>query len=99
MTQARAGSLASASFRVGLPLGLGPGVQTAGRSDLPPGPEALLAQEDPAVPFMELLGHMGAWSGAGRLRGELASRVVQEPAWPGSPGSPRGGEAVSPPLP
>ena len=87
--QARAGSLVSASLGVDLPLDLGQGVQTAERSDLPRGPEALLAQADPAVPFMELLGHVGAWSGAGSLRGELASRVVQDTAWPGSPGSPR----------
>ena len=96
VTQARAGSVASASLRVGLPLGLGPGVQTAGWSDLPPGPEALLAQEDPAVPFMELLGPMGAWSRAGRLRGELASGSCRSPPGQGARGA-LGAEQLSVP--
>lgn len=85
--QARAGSLASASLGVGLPLDLGQGVQTAGRSGLPRGPEALLAQADPAVPFTELLGHMGAWSGAGSLQGELASGSCRSPPGQGAQGA------------
>lgn len=38
----------------------------------------------------------GPGVGAGRLRGELASRAVEEPAWPGSPGTHSGQRSSGP---
>ena len=91
----REGGVAGSCWLIGVCLSgwiclwdLGPGVQTAGRSDLPWGPEALLAQADPAVPFMELSGHVGARSGGRQasrgagLQGCGGARLAREPRDP-----------------
>lgn len=96
VTQARAGSLASVSFRVGLPLVWDRESRQQG------GVTSLRAQRGnsgPGGPYRAFHGAVGSQGPGGRQAArELASRVVQEPAWPGSPGSPRV-EKLCPPSP